>query len=221
MDSNRTGIDAVRLATLQRDDLDTLLQGLSVGFDAMNVGVTMTDINGKIIYVNQVEATLHGRTVEELLGQDVGILAPAGKRRPLAIEQLKKMKAWKRESVNVRGDGIVFPVLLRSDVVMGFSGEPIAVVTTCEDIEALRETEDALRRSEAEHAALVENANYGICRVRMNGRFLTVNRAMVELLGYESQSELLDVNLGTEVFVDSEQYSELLDLCSEIGRAHV
>ena len=87
------------------DRLHDVVYGITTGLDAMSLGVTLTDADGKILYVNPTEARLHQRTVEELLGQDVGILAPAGTRKPLSREQLKQLKSWKRESVNVQKNG--------------------------------------------------------------------------------------------------------------------
>jgi two-component system cell cycle sensor histidine kinase/response regulator CckA len=195
------------------DRLEDIVQGITMGLDAMNLGVTMTDVEGKIIYVNPTEAKLHHRAVDELLGHDVGVLAPAGTRKPLTISELKQLKSWKRESVNVRKDGTHFPVLLRSDVVINTSGEPLGIVTTCADIGELRAAQDALSRSETEHYALVENASYGICRSSVDGRFLTVNRALVEMLGFESKAELLDMSLAKNIYVDPDDFATLVDRC--------
>jgi PAS domain S-box-containing protein len=183
----------------------------------MNVGVTITDVNGSIIYLNEVEAAIHCRSVRELIGQDVGIFAPSGKRKPLAKSQLKQMGRWNRISENVRKDGTVFPVMLRSDVIVDSKGEPIGIVTTCEDSEELKKTTEALQETDTEYAALVESANYGVCRCRADGRLSKVNRAMAEMLGYESQAELRKENIAKNIFSDAAEFSDLLKLCSEPG----
>ena len=53
------------------------------------------------------------------------------------------------------------------------------------DVTNAKFAEMALRRSEAHYRALVEEAPVGIFRSSNAGRFLTVNRALVDLLGYE------------------------------------
>jgi PAS domain S-box-containing protein len=216
-DKHRRGSGVVYAASVSGEVLQHVLRGLTTGFDAMNVGVTVTDADGTIVYVNEIEAALHSRSVEELVGQDVGVLAPAGKRKPLSRAQLKQLKSWKRESENVRKDGTVFPVMLRSDVIVDSAEEPIGIVTTCEDIGELQNTRNALQRTEADYTALVENTNYGICRCSVEGRFLNVNRAMVKMLGYETKTELLETNLATNIFTNPEEFAELLDLCSDPG----
>src|SRR5262249_47930109 len=53
--------------------------------------------------------------------------------------------SWRRESLNVRKDGTVFPVQLMSDLVTNSAGEAIGIVTTCEDISERRVTEEAIQ----------------------------------------------------------------------------
>jgi|GEM_PF-1742971 len=96
-------------------------------------GITFADRYNIIRYTNPAEAQMHGYTQQELLGQNVKIFAPPGASKPIAFEDMKAMKGWKRESVNVKKDGSLFPVYLISDVVENDEGEPIGIVTICED----------------------------------------------------------------------------------------
>ena len=62
-----------------------------------------------------------------------------------------------------------------------------------------RHAERALRRSGADYRAIVEQATYGIYRSSLEGRFLKVNPALVTMLGYDSEAQLLALELVTEV----------------------
>ena len=62
------------------------------------------------------------------------------------------------------------------------------------DVTQRRRAEDALRRSEAEYRSVVEEAPYGIFRATEDGRLISVNQALVQMLGYHSKDELLAVN---------------------------
>jgi PAS domain S-box-containing protein len=53
--------------------MDKMLQD---SLNALPIGVTISDIEGKIIYTNIAEATMHGYTIEELIGKDARIFAP-------------------------------------------------------------------------------------------------------------------------------------------------
>ncbi len=64
---------------------------LEKALDTMQVGVTLTDINRRIVYVNRAEAEMHGYTKEELIGEDATILAPEKIRtKPMDVESLKQ-----------------------------------------------------------------------------------------------------------------------------------
>jgi two-component system, cell cycle sensor histidine kinase and response regulator CckA len=69
-----------------------------------------------------------------------------------------------------------------------------------------------LRQSEARYRSLVENAPYGICRCGPDGRFVSANPALVRMLGYESETELLAVNPGVAVHREPNpmEYHQLL-----------
>jgi len=68
-----------------------------------------------------------------------------------------------------------------------------------------------LRRSESHYRALVENPIYGICRCAVDGKFLECNQAMAAMLGYESQEELLELNLATDIIHDSAEGPHLFE----------
>jgi two-component system NtrC family sensor kinase len=121
-----------------------LLKLVADAVERMQVGVTIRDTVGKIVYVNSTEAEMHGRKPEELLGKYVGILAPRELTDPLTVEKMKQMKNWSRESVNIRTDGTTFPVRLISDILTDAHGTPTGIVTICEDISERKEQEEQL-----------------------------------------------------------------------------
>ena len=112
--------------------------------ESMQLGVTITDHMGKIIYTNPADAAMHGYEVQEIIGKDVRLFAPASLWKPMRREDLEQVNSLTRESVNVRKDGSTFPVRLWSDVVRDETGTPIAVVTSCEDLTKNREMEKFL-----------------------------------------------------------------------------
>lgn len=76
----------------------------------------------------------------------------------------------------------VEPILEQDGTVAGAIG--IAL-----DVTARVVAETALRLSEQSYRSLVEEAPYGICRATESGQLLQVNRAMLEMLGYDSGFE--------------------------------
>jgi PAS domain S-box-containing protein len=129
----------------QRKQAEESLRWLEKAVQTMQLGVTITGITGEILYTNPAEANMHGYAADDLVGEDVRIFAPTKLWKPMALDQIKAMNTWKRQSVNVRKDGSGFPVQLMSDVVMGADGEPMAIVTSCEDITERKQVEEELR----------------------------------------------------------------------------
>lgn len=128
------------------EDLSLLFQK---AFEVMQLGVTLTDPSGVILYINAADANMHGYTSEELIGKNVRIFSTSRHWKVLGIEEMKSLKSWRRESINRRKDGSLFPVVLLSDFVLSSDGEPLGIVTICEDITD-RKIADETRRKEQE-----------------------------------------------------------------------
>ncbi len=110
------------------------LRSFEKALETMQIGVTITDLGGRIFYINPADLAMHGYAGEDLKGESVQLFAPNGNWKPLSMERIKSMKRWKRDGINRRKDGSTFPVHLMSDIVTNEDGEPIGIVTTCEDI---------------------------------------------------------------------------------------
>jgi two-component system, cell cycle sensor histidine kinase and response regulator CckA len=195
-----------------------LVRLLQQAVETMQVGVTLSNLDGRVLYANPAEARLHRFTVPELLGQDVGIYSSDGRRRKMSIEDLRRIRTWTREGWNRRRDGSVFPVRLLSDVVRDVNGEPMGMVTTCEDITERRRAEDALRETASSYRALVEHSGHGICRIGPHGRFTLVNPALVRMLEYGGAEELLAADLPEYVYGSPEQDGLLRERARVDGR---
>jgi PAS domain S-box-containing protein len=82
-----------------------------------------------------------------------------------------------------------------SSVIRGDKGVPEKLVIVNRDITDRKRASEALQRSEASFRSVIENAPYGIYRATPAGQLLHVNPALQKMLGYESQDELLSLNL--------------------------
>lgn len=66
-----------------------------------------------------------------------------------------------------------------------------------------KRSEDQLRQSEARYRSLVQSAVYGIYRSRLDGQFLAVNPALIAMLGYQSEEQMLALNIATDVYLEN------------------
>jgi PAS domain S-box-containing protein len=137
--------EELRTEILERKRIEETLRILEKAVETLPLGVTITNPEGKILYTNPAEANMHGYTVEELIGKNARIFAPSELWKPMGPEQVKQRTHWRRETVNVRKDGSIFPVQLVSDLVKDASGNPVAVFTICEDITERKQAEEELK----------------------------------------------------------------------------
>ncbi len=106
--------------------LETRLRLLEKAVETVNLGVTITDLEGKIIYVNPADARMHGYAVDELIGRQARMYAAksvsTGGRRDAP-------EPWVRRRIDSTKDGRSFPVRLISDRVHNHDRQPVATVT--------------------------------------------------------------------------------------------
>ena len=122
------------------------LRSFEKALETMQIGVTITDLDGNILYINSAELEMHGHAGEDMRGKNIKLFAPPDYWNPLTTEQIKTMKRWKRESINRKKDGSMFSVQLMSDIVTDEDGIPMYVVTTCEDITERKKMESEIRQ---------------------------------------------------------------------------
>lgn len=134
-----------KLATQQ-----TAFLKLKKAIETTELGITITDNHGRIVYANSADAQMHGYTVEELIGQPANIYARPEIRKSFNVEKpdFKAYVNWKRESTNIRKDGSEFPVTLISNIIKNLEGNPIGMVVVCENITERKQAEMALKESE-------------------------------------------------------------------------
>ena len=89
-------------------------------------------------------------------------------------------------------------------------GQPIGTLSSGEDITEHRRAEETAARAQADYRHLVYHATYGIFRTSIRDKFLMVNPALVEMLGYGSEAELLAVR-PSELHEDPEVRERLIE----------
>jgi Amt family ammonium transporter len=160
--------------------------------DRMQLGVTITSLEGEILYTNEADARMHGYEPEELIGRSVRILSLPDSWNPLSQDQARNVKSWRRESINVRKDGSEFEVQLLSDVVVDSEGEPVAIVTVSEDISERKLVQDELGNSRDELSTRVRERTTELleANIRLQHEILERRKAERQLL-YEALHDSL------------------------------
>ena len=74
-----------------------------------------------------------------------------------------------------------------------------------------------LRRSEGRFRNLFENAPEGVYQSSPAGRILAANPMLLRMLGLNSEAELNDVNIASDLYVDPEIRARLLERLEQEG----
>jgi diguanylate cyclase (GGDEF)-like protein/PAS domain S-box-containing protein len=142
------GRPTVMFGTIQdvseRRETENRLYLLKEAVECLPIGITITGVDGKILYTNPAEAQIHGYTVEELLHREAVKLAPARLHTPMPPEKIEKIGLWRRETVNSRKTGEEFPVQLSSIAVRNADGDFLGTITACEDITERKASEQRI-----------------------------------------------------------------------------
>ena len=219
----RPAMQAIFRDISARKRAEEQLHKLKKAIETTEVGITITDQHGLIEYVNPADARMHGYRVDELLGQRSNIFSPKEfhKEHPLSEEHFQTSPNWKRERINARKDGSNFPVKLISNPLTDQQERFSGLVTVCEDISEYRAAEKLLQESELRYRSMFENTTTGIFQASLGGRFLTVNPALADILGYPSPEELIDhvTDIAGQVYVEPQHWQDisgLLEIIQEV-----
>src|SRR5437764_1049347 len=205
-----TAIDRARTEGALRankERLRTVIAGAPLVLFALDRHGVFTMVEGRGLDALGVRpALLVGRSAFELYAD-----------LPHALADVRRALAGETFSSVVDVFGVVFETWYSP--VRDGDGPVAGVIGVGTDITERRRAEEALRRSEESHRALVQHASYAIYRSTPDGRLLTVNPALVAMLGYESSEQLLGVDLATDVYADRGERARILARFERSGDA--
>jgi len=181
------------------------------------------DLDGRITDWNAGAERMLGYTRGEIIGMPITTVVPADHHGE-PFENQAKLKRGdtvvRRDSLRKRKDGMVIHVALTVSPIRDKDGAIIGSSGIVRDITERKLIEGALRRSEASYRSFVENAPFGILRTTLDGRILQANPALVEMLGYDSEEDVLGLNMATDVFRHPEELEEATAWCRRQDSMH-
>ena len=184
---------AVKEDITARKQAEARLLQLQKAVETTEVGITITDAEGYIVYINPADAAMHGYTVEELLGKRSNIFAPKASRtrKEFLHHEAEQFSNWTRERENVRKDGTVFPAKLTSNPIHDTSGHLIGNVIVCEDITERKHAAETLAKERNLLRTLIASSPEYIYVKDTHHRFLLANEAVLQSFGMTSLEQLL------------------------------
>jgi two-component system, cell cycle sensor histidine kinase and response regulator CckA len=167
--------------------------------------------------VNEAAIEQYGYTRDEFLRMTIKDIRPPEDLSALAENlakgslRIEKSGTWRHRRKN---RSVIDVEIVSHDFEWDGHAARLVLAT---DVTQRRRAEDALRRSEAAYRSVVEEAPYGIFRATENGRMISVNQALVQILGYDSKDELMAVN-ARHFYRDSEARAQLVEQKWRVGR---
>jgi PAS domain S-box-containing protein len=86
------------------------------------------------------------------------------------------------------------------------------------DISKEKKQEEMLRASEEEFKNLFEHVASGVFISSKKGKFLNANQALLDMLGYDSKQEFLNINLPQDLYVRPEDRQTFQEMMERDGR---
>lgn len=167
---------------------------LRSAFDATPLAVAMRDLDGKIVYSNPALQSLLGYSDEELRalpveqhGHPDEVEGEVRAFWQLLRGRIERHQADRRAR---RKDGSWVWVRSSAGLVRDALGRPHFTISMAEDLTEPKRMADALRHSEEQLRLTFEHAPIGKALVSLDGKFLRVNRALCEIVGYAREDLL-------------------------------
>jgi PAS domain S-box-containing protein len=169
-------------------------------------GIVSTDSQMRVIIWNQGAEKIFGYKEKEMLGQSIFRIVPEKDRKKMGNKFAVLKKSGSREGMNgvvefvgLRKDGSYMPIELSLST---RKNEDTYIATAIiRNITERKEAEEKLRESEERYRDLFENASDLIQSCNIEGKFVYVNKAWRDALGY-SEKEVLNLNFWDIIHPD-------------------
>ncbi len=181
------------------------------------------DPNGNVASWNHGAERLEQYQRAEIVGRHFSCFFPpeAAGTAEIAIRTAAADGRFEEEGWRVRKDGSRYWASSAINALRDAEGRLVGFVRITRDMTARRQTEEALKQSEASLRSFVDHAPFGIYRSTPQGRFLAVNAALVEMLGYDSEAGLLAVDIGRDIYVAADERVRVSEHYRKLDRMDV
>ena len=159
--------------------------------ESMIDGVTITDLQGRITYVNKAATLQLGYTKKETIGKTLRELFIAEQDLPKFLKQLKVLLSGKpiqsEEYLVKRKDGMQLVASFNLSILRDAKGKPKAILVVHRDVTERKRAEEKLCESEKKYKELVELLPEMVFELDTAGRVIFANQAAFRIFGYSER----------------------------------
>jgi len=159
--------------------------------------VSITDLSGNIIFINDAFESTYGYSKEEIIGKPMSIVRSFSNPHVINAEiaDFTNKGGWQGELLNRAKDGREFPVYLSTSLLKNEKGVSIAHIGVASDITERKKAEEAVKESEKRFQDLYDSAPDMYFSVSPDGFVKSVNKFGSDYLGYK-----MDELIGREIW---------------------
>ena len=182
-------------------------------------GIIVFDEDSRIEFSNQMASEIMGLTKDQILGKEFFSLI--GKRDEEFLEEMV-----------IRGEGMGQKVCTEMSIQL--SQEQVKEAEVCiaptrsengriktyayiRDITERKKFEKELKESEEKYRNLFERVQHGLFISSKEGKFLDCNQGMLNILGYPTKEEFLNIDIAKDLYVNPEARKIFQRLVEEHG----
>ena len=223
-----------KLAELNRSQAELIAQlhenenRLQQFLEAMPVGVFMVDANGHPYYINQKAKTLFGKgivpdvTSEQLSEVYQVYLEKSDRLYPNENDILQRALKGENattDDMEIHLSDRVIPIEAWGTPIYDEKGNLSYAIAAFADISDRKLAQEALIQAEQKYRSIFENALEGIFQSTLDGRYISANRALAQILGYDSPEELMAsfTNIEHQLYIEPHRRTEFIQLMQQEG----
>jgi PAS domain S-box-containing protein len=132
--------------TTERKRSENLISMFAQSLKSINEIVSITNLEDKLLYVNESYLKTYGYDENELIGQNADIVISPNNPVELADEIFAATRSggWKGEALDIKKDGSEFPIYLSTSIVYDIEGKPFGLMGVAIDIYERKQVENDL-----------------------------------------------------------------------------
>jgi PAS domain S-box-containing protein len=212
---------AARDITVRRK-AEEKIQMLANVVESSDDAIITKSLEGGITSWNKGAELIYGYSAEEVLGEDISILAPHELKNEVKhlIENIKHGEhVLHYETTRLRKDGKEINVSLTLSPILDSAENLVGISTIARDTTQRKRDEEKLQRSEEKYRTLFEESFDGLFITSPDGKILDMNKKGIKMFGYANKEEILRLDLEKDVYADPSDRKQILEMVNKQGSA--
>lgn len=171
-------------------------------------GIATFDLEARVVTWNNACEKIYGYTSEEVLGKKILFTIP-----PQHLAEWEKIYrgVLQGETYNnieverTHKDGRIIYLVLTVSPIKNLEGKIIGISSFIRDVTSKKLLEKQAQILETKYKQLFEESKDFIFETTADGKFISINQAGLEILGYSSKEEILSLDISRDLYVNPDE----------------